>query len=232
MERVLIIDDDENLVELLQIALQAEGFEVLTAVDGQDGLRAAFDSHPDLILLDIMMPRMDGLETARRLEELCDTPIILLTALSATSDIVKGLEIGADDYVTKPFVMEELIARIRNSLRRKAAVASNARTGVLVLGNLTIDLVRHKVTAYGKPVNLTPTEFRLLSHLARHTGQVIPHQALLTEVWGAEYCDQIDYLHLYVRYLRQKIELDPAEPGIIKTERGVGYYLEEPRNKV
>ncbi len=228
MEKVLIIDDDENLVELLQVALKAEGFQVLTAGDGREGLRTAFDSRPDLILLDIMMPRMDGLETARRLQELCDIPIILLTALSTTADVVKGLEIGADDYVTKPFAMEELIARIRNTLRRRAAPASSSRTGMLVLGNLTIDTVRHKVTAYERPVNLTPTEFRLLSYLARHAGQVVPHQALLTEVWGPEYRDQFDYLHLYVRYLRQKIELDPAQPGIIKTERGVGYYLEEP----
>lgn len=228
MARVLIIDDDVNLVDLLQVALKADGFEVLTAKDGRDGLRAAFDSHPDLILLDIMMPRMDGLEAARRLQELCDIPIIFLTGLSSTTDVVKGLGIGADDYVTKPFVMEELLARIRNSLRRRAVPSPTVRTGVLVLGNLTIDLVRHKVTSYGKPVNLTPTEFRLLSLLARHVGQVVTHQALLTEVWGAEYCDQIDYLHLYVRYLRQKIELDPAQPGIIKTERGIGYYLEEP----
>ncbi len=229
MERVLIIDDDENLVELLQVALKAEGFGVLTAVDGRDGLHAAFDSHPDLILLDIMMPRMDGLEAARRLQELCDTPIILLSALSASSDIVKGLGIGADDYITKPFAMDELIARIRNCLRRRAAAACTERTGVWIVGNVTIDLVRHKVTAFGKPVNLTPTEFRLLSLLARHAGQVISHQTLLTEVWGAEYRDQIDYLHLYVRYLRQKIEPEPAQPGIIKTERGVGYYLEDPR---
>ncbi len=229
MERVLIIDDDEDLVEVLQIALKAEGFNVLTANDGREGLHAASDSHPDIILLDIMMPGMDGLETARRLQEVCDVPIILLTALSSSSDVVKGLGIGADDYVTKPFITEELIARIRNSLRRRTAAAdSSVRTGLLVVGHLTIDPVHRRVSAYGKPVNLTPTEFRLLSFLARHAGQIVPHQTLLTEVWGPEYRDQIEYLHLYVRYLRQKIELNPAQPGIIKTERGVGYYLEEP----
>jgi two-component system KDP operon response regulator KdpE len=137
------------------------------------------------------------------------------------------LALGADDYLTKPFGMLELVARIRTCLRHAAAMTRNHKPAVLVVGNLQIDLARHRVTVDGKLVELSPTEFQLLAYLAQHRGQVIDHRTLLREVWGPEYCDQIDYLHLYVRYLRKKIEADPAHPAIIKTERGVGYYVEE-----
>jgi two-component system, OmpR family, KDP operon response regulator KdpE len=226
-KKILIIDDDANLLKILDTALKQEGFEILTAADGQRGLRAAFSSHPDLIILDVMMPGMDGFEVCQRLLELTDLPVIMLTAVSATKDVVKGLSTGAADYITKPFKMDELIARVRAALRHKDSPGSASSAAVLAHGNLTIDFARHKVIVHGKPVDLTPTEFRLLSYLVRNRGRVTPHRTLLVEVWGPEYSNQIDYLHLYVRYLRQKIERDPAKPEIIKTERGVGYYLED-----
>lgn len=224
--KILVIDDDQALLEVLRIGLRAEGFDVTTAENGLEGLRAAFCTHPDLILLDIMMPGMDGFEVSHRLHELSDIPIIMLTALSRTSDIVKGLGTGADDYVPKPFAMAELVARVKNSLRRRTTTSYAEKPALLIRGNLTLDLVRRQVMIDGKAVNLTPTEFRLLSYLARNAGQAIPHRTLLTEVWGPEYCDQIDYLHLYIRYLRQKLERVPGQPERIKTERGVGYFLE------
>ncbi len=225
-EKILIIDDDAGLLKLAETALKKEGLQVITAASGPEGLRTAFNEHPDLVILDLMLPDMDGLEVCRRLKELSDIPIIMLTALSTESDIVRGLTTGADDYITKPFGIAELIARIQVALRRKSASNSSNRPAVLVRGPLTIDLARHKVTVDNKPVDLTPTEFRLLAHLARNGGRVIPHHSLLVEVWGPEYREQIDYLHLYIRYLRQKIERDPARPEIIKTERGVGYFLD------
>lgn len=223
-KKILVIDDDENLLKLIETALKREDWEVLTARDGAEGLRTAFSRQPDLIILDIMLPGMDGLETCRRLQELSSIPIIMLTALSSDTDVVKGLAVGADDYITKPFSLAELVARVRTCLRRSGG--GSAKSSVLVKGELTIDLARHKVSVKGKTIELTPTEFRLLSHLARNEGQVIPHRMLLEEVWGPEYSDQVDYLHLYIRYLRQKIEHDPSKPEIIKTERGVGYYLD------
>ncbi len=226
--KILIIDDDQALLRLLEVGLNAEGFEVIVARSGPEALRAAFCTHPDLIILDIMMPQMDGFEFCRRLHELSDIPIIMLTALSTSSDIVRGLAAGADDYVTKPFALSELIARVNTCLRRRAGASRAEKPAILVRGSLTVDLARHQVTVDGRTVNLTPTEFHLLSYLARNAGGVVPHRTLLVEVWGPEYCDQVDYLHLYVRYLRQKIEKDPSQPEIIKTERGVGYFLDEP----
>lgn len=226
LKKILVIDDDPALLKTVEIGLQHEEYKVLVAQDGREGLKAAFSTHPDLIILDLMLPEMDGLEVCRRLQELSDIPIIILTALSAESDVVKGLGVGADDYVTKPFRMAELVARIRNVLRRRAVASTALKAAVLVKGGLTIDLARHKVLVRGRPVDLTPTEFRLLSYLARNSGRVVNHRTLLLEVWGPEYCDQIDYLHLYIRYLRQKIEQNPGSPELLKTERGVGYYLE------
>ncbi|HEX9077669.1 MAG TPA: response regulator transcription factor [Anaerolineae bacterium] len=226
-EKILVIDDDDGLLKLAETALKKQDLRVLTAKSGREGLRVAFNEHPDLVLLDLMLPEMDGLEVCRRLKELSDIPIIMLTALSTESDIVKGLTTGADDYITKPFGIAELVARIQVALRRRNTSNASNRPAVLVRGPLTIDLARHKVMVNGKAVDLTPTEFHLLAHLAQNGGRVVPHRALLVEVWGPEYREQVDYLHLYIRYLRQKIECDPAHPEIIKTERGIGYYLNE-----
>lgn len=226
MKKILVIDDDRELLKLLELGLEGEGFEVLTAGDGAEGLRMAFRAHPDLVILDIMMPGMDGWETCQRLRELSDVPIIMLTAKARDVDVVKGLTIGADDYIVKPFGVAELVARVRSCLRRAESADSGAKSAILVSGDLMIDLARHRVTVRGELVDLTPTEFRLLSHLARNSTRVVPHRTLLREVWGPEYGDELDYLRLYVSYLRRKIEKDPANPEIIKTAWGVGYYLE------
>lgn len=227
-KKILIIDDDATVLKNVGTWLKKEGFEVLTATDGRKGLRTAFNTHPDLVVLDIVIPGMDGLDVCQRLLELTDLPIILLTGLAESADVVKGLSLGADDYITKPFDLAELTARVRTCLRRREFSGSTGNpVPVLSIGDLTVDFARHKVTLRGKRVDLTPTEFRLISLLARRPGHVIPHRNLLIEVWGPEYDKQIDYLHLYMSYLRQKIERNPSKPEIIKTERGVGYYLEE-----
>lgn len=224
-EKILVVDDDRDLLKLVADGLSQEGYHVLTATDAREALRIAYREHPDLIVLDIMLPGMDGIETCRRLRELTEVPIIMLTAMSREKDVVRGLSAGADDYVTKPFGMAELVARVRACLRRKAGDAGR-RSSVIVAGELVVDLARHRVTVRNEPVELTPTEFRLLAYLARHRGYVIHHERLLTEVWGPEYRDQLDYLRLYISYLRRKIEEDPSKPQLIKTERGVGYYLD------
>ncbi len=226
MSKILVVDDDESLLSVVESALKREGFDVITATDGSEGLRSAFQNHPDLVILDIMLPGMSGLETCRRLRELSDMPIIMLTAMSRESDIVRGLTLGADDYVTKPFSIDELIARVYACLRRGSRRNTAEKSSVITVGRLTVDFARRKVTIDGEQVELTPTEFQLLSYLVRNRGVVIPHQRLLKEIWGPEYADQLDYLRLYVRYLRRKIEKDPSKPEIIKTEWGVGYYLE------
>ncbi len=226
MARILVIDDDENSLKTVSAALKHEGYETLEARDGREGLKVAFNGHPDLVILDVMLPGIDGTEVCRRLQELADIPIIMLSALSSENDVVKGLVVGADDYITKPYSLAELSVRVRNVLRRHTAPSPQSKASVLTVGPLVIDLARHKVTAHSEPVDLTPTEFRLLSYLARNPGTVIPHRTLLHEVWGPEYGDQVDYLHLYIRYLRQRVERDPSKPEIIKTEWGVGYYVE------
>jgi DNA-binding response OmpR family regulator len=227
MNKVLVIDDDTDLLRLLRLGLEQEGYEVLTAVDGSQGLRTAFANHPDLIILDVMMPGMNGLETCQRLRELSDVPIIMLTAKASEGDVVKGLKLGADDYITKPFALAEVIARVQACLRRAESADSSIESAILASGVLTIDFARRKVSVRGTHVDLTPTEFRLLSYLARNRGRVVPHRTLLQEVWGPEYGDELDYLRLYVSYLRRKIESDPADPEIIKTAWGEGYFLEE-----
>ncbi len=226
-ERILVIDDDRQLLELIRVALEREEFVVLTCDNGVEGLKLAYKEHPDLVLLDLMLPQMDGMEICHRLQELSDIPIIILSAVTSKTDVVRGLTQGAKDYVTKPFHIPELVARIRIALRHTPQGRSERRSAVLLHGPLCVDLARRTVTAHGNPVSLTPTEFRLLVYLAQHAGQVIPHKTLLMEVWGPEYANQIEYLHLYMRYLRQKLERDPSNPQLIKTERGIGYYMEE-----
>jgi DNA-binding response OmpR family regulator len=227
MHKVLVIDDDTDLLKLLRLGLEQEGYAVLTAIDGSQGLRTAFGAHPDLIILDVMMPGMSGLETCQRLRELSEVPIIMLTAKASESDVVKGLRLGADDYITKPFSLAEVIARVQACLRRAESADSSVESEILASGVLTIDFARRKVSVRGTHVDLTPTEFRLLSYLARNRGRVVGHRTLLQEVWGPEYGDELDYLRLYVSYLRRKIEVDPANPEIIKTAWGEGYFLEE-----
>jgi two-component system KDP operon response regulator KdpE len=223
--RILVIDDDPELRELIKIQLETRQYHVIVAATGREGLRKAYQAHPDLILLDIMMPEMDGWDVCGRLRELSGVPIIMLTACTRHEDIVKGLQIGADDYLTKPFSGKELEARIKAVLRRVGTRENNGSvpSSFFTDGHLTIDFERRIATLDGKKLELSPTEYRLLLTLVRHEGRVLPHRYLLTEVWGADYADQVDYVKLYIRYLRKKIESDPAKPTYIQTEWGVGY---------
>ncbi|MGQ9848625.1 MAG: response regulator transcription factor [Aggregatilineaceae bacterium] len=221
-EKILVIDDEKMTVDLLSILLERRGFEVIKAYGAEEGLRAAYRTHPDLILLDIMMPDMDGWEVCRRLRELSDVPILFLTAIDDTRDRVRGLEMGADDYIIKPYDNDELVARIRAHLRRapKPAVAEEL---VFDGGNLRINFISREVWVHGKPVHLTPKEFNLLGVLARNAGRVMSRTELVKEAWGPEYGDAVESLKLYIHYLRQKIEPDPQQPIYILTSRGVGY---------
>ncbi|NLX10976.1 MAG: response regulator transcription factor [Chloroflexi bacterium] len=221
-DKILVIDDEEMTVQLITILLERRGYEVVKAYRAEDGLRKAYRTHPDLILLDIMMPDMDGWEVCRRLRELSDVPIIFLTAKDDVRDVVKGLEMGADDYVVKPYDNNELIARIKAQLRRapKPAVSEEL---VFDTGNFQINFISREVRVRGNQVHLTPKEFNLLGVLARNAGRVITRTELVKEAWGPEYGDAIDSLKLYIHYLRQKIEVDPQDPTYILTSRGVGY---------
>lgn len=224
-EKVLIIDDDPGLLTLLRMGLEREGYQVITAQGGQEGLRQAYEHRPDVILLDILMPEMDGWEVCQRLRYVCDTPILILTAVDERDGVIRGLSIGADDYVVKPCTFEELKARIRALLRRAVTTSGTMRQSVYDDGNLRIDFSEGTITRHGEPVPLTPTEARLLLYLASQQRRVISHKELLTHVWGPAYADAVGYLSVYIRYLRQKIEDDPANPRYIRTRWRVGYYF-------
>ncbi|MFQ5613416.1 MAG: response regulator transcription factor [Anaerolineae bacterium] len=224
MSRILLIDDDPSLHRLLGQYLDDAGFEVLHAESGQTGLKVLFDNRPDLILLDVMMPRMDGWETCRRIREMTQVPIIFLTAKGDEPDRLEGFRLGADDYVPKPFSFPELTARIQAVLRRTVQADSNASPGdVLVCGPFRLDRARHLVTLNGEPLNLTPTEYRLLEVLMSRPGVVFSQEQLVTAAWGPEYADDTGYIRRYVWHLRQKIEPDPEHPQHLITERGFGY---------
>lgn len=224
-KRILVVDDDHTLLELLKAHLQRHDYEVVVASDGAAALRMAYQSHPDLIILDIMMPEMSGIEVCKRLREMSNTPIIMLTALSQENYVIKALDAGADDYVRKPYTIGELLARIKVQFRTDKNIGSSEPPAQLVAGEVLIDLPKRKVSVRGIPVDLTPTEYDLLVFMARHHDEVLTHERLLCEGWGPEYVDQLDYLRLYIRYLRNKIEANPSQPEIIKTERGIGYYM-------
>jgi two-component system KDP operon response regulator KdpE len=223
--KVLFIDDDVQLSEMVDLVLTELGFQVELAYDGTTGLRKAYEVKPDIIVLDIMMPGMDGWQTCQRFREMTDVPIIMLTALGSQDNVIKGLNLGADDYLVKPVTAQELAARIRALLRRVSRTNGNGqkKQPVLTQDNLVIDLNKYEVTLDGERVDLSPTEFRLLAVLAKYKGRVLPHEFLLTEVWGAEYAGEIDYLRLYISYLRRKLERDPSNPTLIHNEWGIGY---------
>jgi two-component system KDP operon response regulator KdpE len=222
--KLLLIDDSQDIQKLVSMYLERDGYEVIQATNGKEGLRQLTKHQPDLILLDVMMPEIDGWEICRRIREVSSVPIIMLTAKSQEKDIVRGLEMGADDYVTKPFDPSELKARVRSLLRRTQEMVTQDRAPqVLQDGWLYVDLNRRVIKADNKPIELTPTEFRLLAALVRKLDCVIPHRQLLRQVWGPEYSDEVHYLKLYIRYLRQKLEKDPANPQYLLTEWGVGY---------
>ncbi len=225
--RILLIEDDVGLAEFIQYQLQREGYEVVVAYQGSEGLRQVAQSQPDLIILDIMMPEMDGWEVCQRLREVSNVPIIFTTALGAESDVVRGLEMGADDYLVKPFGPKELVARIQAVLRRhlqRQPVSSEYRNG-----RMTVDTHRREVRLDGELVVLTPMEFKLLICLIENEDKVLSHEYLLSQVWGNDYKAEKQYLKLYIWYLRQKLESDPSQPSLIVTERGVGYRLARSR---
>lgn len=221
--RILVIDDDPTLNSLIRQSFHAKGYEVITALNGMEGLKLAYRSHPDIILLDIMMPDLDGYETCRRLREISEVPVLMLTAMSSEEDMLRGFEAGADDYVKKPFSLRELEVRISAVMKR----SSNGDNGEVAYddGTLRIDLQRQHVYRDNQRVHVTPTEFRLLSCLIRHRGRVVSHEDLLREVWGDGYLDAIPSLSIYIRYLREKIEENPSEPHYIMTKWGVGYWF-------
>jgi DNA-binding response OmpR family regulator len=226
-DKILLVDDDPNLTKVVCLALTEAGYEVHIAANGVDGLHELYQWRPDLVMLDVMMPRMDGWETCRRIRELSAVPIVMLTAKSALPDEVKGLNIGADLYITKPFVIEVLIARIEALLRRSRLAMEQPRRQNIVCGELVIDEAKHEVVLAGRSIDLSPTEFKLLAALAQRAGEVVTHRELLAQVWGPEYVGEDLYLKLYIRYLRQKIEANPSNPTYILTRRGVGYCLSD-----
>ena len=226
--RVLIIDDDRSLVDLVTSALTQDQYDVISASDGQEGLRQMYQHHPSLILLDINMPTMDGWVVCERVREVSNIPIIMLTARGEPEEIVKGLDLGADDYILKPFEMHVLKARIRANLRRATTEPVEIRQEILYSDDyLTINLEQRRVLVQGEPVRLTPTEFNLLARLVDSAPRILSYRELLEHVWGFEYIDDIDYLRVYVWHLRRKIEPNPKEPIYIVNELGVGYRFEK-----
>jgi DNA-binding response OmpR family regulator len=224
---VLVVDDEPRLVDVVRMNLEVEGYRVLEAYDGYEALEKLKQDLPDLVVLDVMMPELDGFETLRRIREVSSVPVIMLTVRQEESDRIRGLEIGADDYLTKPFSPRELQTRIKALLRRTFMPSPARKTRIVVDKDLTIDFSKREVWVRGEKVTLRPTEYRLLYHLVNNAGRLMTHDTLLSKVWGHEYRDESQYLRLYITYLRQKLERDPAHPKYILTERGVGYRFRE-----
>ena len=224
---VLVVDDEPRLVDVVRMNLEMEGYRVLGAFDGAEALEKLKQDLPDLVVLDVMMPEMDGFETLRRIREVSNLPVIMLTVRSEPADRIKGLEIGADDYLSKPFDPRELQSRIKALLRRTFAPSPARKTKIVVDRDLVIDFNKREVWVRGEKVTLRPTEYRLLYHLVNNAGRLMTHDTLLSKVWGHEYRDESQYVRLYITYLRQKLERDPAHPKYILTERGVGYRFRE-----
>lgn len=228
---ILVVDDESRMRRFVRMNLEAEGFDVIEAEDAERALLKVRDEMPDLVLLDVAMPGMDGFEALRRIREMSDVPVIMLTVKDEEGDKIRGLDLGADDYVTKPFSPRELASRIRAVLRRVASQEEEEPEVIHVDDRLTIDLSRREVWVNGKQVKLRPTEYRLLYHLVKNAGWIMTHEQLLTKVWGPEYRDESHLLRLYITYLRKKIEPDPAHPRYILTERGVGYRFVDYKRK-
>jgi DNA-binding response OmpR family regulator len=220
---VLAVDDEAGILRLIKLELTTQGFRVVTAESGEEALRTAEEQRPDIALLDIVMPEMTGLEVMRKLRERTTIPVILLTAKGSDADKVRGLEMGADDYIAKPFSPEELSARVRSVLRR--TVGSSSTENVVHVDNIEIDLNRRLVKRDGELVVLTRTEWMLLQHLAANAGKIMLNTELLSKVWGPEYRDDLQYLRVWVSRLRRKLETDPSKPQLIKTFQGIGYML-------
>jgi len=229
--KILVVDDEERMVRFIRLNLEHDGFRVSEAFNGMQAINKVRNSMPDLILLDVMMPDIDGFEVLKIIREASAVPVIMLTAKSEEDDRVRGLELGADDYITKPFSPRELVSRVRAVLRRTESASSAAHGLIEVDDRLKIDFDRREVWVDGKLVNLRPTEYRLLYHLVQNAGWVITHDQILAKVWGYEYQDEPHYVRLYINYLRKKLEEDPTNPKYILTERGVGYRFLDFRRK-
>ena len=225
---VLVVDDEKSLRDFVRRNLEVRGYQVMTESDGIEGLRTFHNHNVDLVILDLMMPRMDGLETTSRIRQSSIVPIIILTALDGEGEKIRAFDLGADDYLTKPFGVGELLARVRAVLRRSKWAESPTRQGRLIHGEIKVNLERHEVQVRGKIVKCTPTEFNLLVYLMEHSGVVLPHKAILQNVWGPEYGEETEYLRVYIGHLRQKVERDPTTPVYLLTERGIGYRFEHP----
>ena len=221
--RILLVDDEPRIRDSVRMNLELEGFDIFEADNGQEALDKVRLAMPDLVVLDVMMPEMDGFEALRELRRFSTVPVIMLTVKADERDVARGLELGADDYVAKPFSQVVLTARIKAVLRRAELPPPAPRQSITVDDRLIIDFERREVTVDGQKVQLRPTEYRLLYHLASNPGAVLSHETLLSRVWGPEYRDASHYLRLYINYLRQKLEQDPSSPRYILTERGVGY---------
>ncbi|MBI3974615.1 MAG: response regulator transcription factor [Chloroflexi bacterium] len=223
--RILVVDDARSIHQLLSVGLGEAGFEVVCAADGPEGLAKFLEQRPDAAIVDVLMPRMDGYELCRRLREISDAPIIMLSALRNEAEIVRGLEAGADDYVTKPFSVTELAARLRAHLRRQRRADAPQRHLAFDGGRLTIDLDSLRVVRDGNDVPLSATEFRLFEYLAANAGRVVPHRELVSHLWGKDGDRLAPYLKIYVRRLRQKVEPDPAQPRYVLSRHGTGYFF-------
>ncbi|MHC0039351.1 response regulator YycF [Pseudoneobacillus sp. C159] len=235
MKKILVVDDEKPIADILQFNLKKEGYEVVCAYDGNEALRKVEEFHPDLILLDIMLPQRDGMEVCREVRKKYEIPIIMLTAKDSEIDKVLGLELGADDYVTKPFSTRELIARVKANLRRHQQVLNvldtEEETNEIAIGSLIIHPDAYVVSKRGETIELTHREFELLHYLAKHIGQVMTREHLLQTVWGYDYYGDVRTVDVTVRRLREKIEDSPSHPTWIVTRRGVGYYLRNPEQE-
>ncbi|HEV8202833.1 MAG TPA: response regulator transcription factor [Pyrinomonadaceae bacterium] len=228
LPRILVVDDEPQLTRVLRTGLKSRGYDVRAAADGLAGFEAFNDWHPDLVITDLAMPNVDGLELCRRLRAVSQVPIIVLSAKGEEKTKVEALDLGADDFVTKPFGIDELLARIRASLRRaKAPQMNEATSTILDSGDFHVDLESREITVRGKPIHLTPKEFDLLVYFIKHSGKVLTHRTLLAALWGGNYVEQNEYLRVFVGNLRKKIEPDAASPRYILTEPWIGYRFHE-----
>jgi len=221
--RILVVDDEDRMVRFIRLNLEHDGFRVTEAYRGTQALDKLRLVMPDLVILDVMMPDMDGFDVLKTIREFSGVPVIMLTAKGEEDDRVRGLELGADDYVTKPFSPRELVSRVRAVLRRAESATLSTHGPIEIDEHLKLDFDRHEIWVDGKLVSLRPTEYRLLHYLVQNAGWVVTHDQILTNVWGYEYRDQPHYVRLYINYLREKLEKDPVNPQYILTERGTGY---------
>jgi len=222
-KKILVVDDEERMARFIRLNLEHDGFLVIEVYKGMQAVQALRDQMPDVVLLDVMLPDIDGFEVLQLIREVSAVPVIMLTAKGEEDDRVKGLELGADDYITKPFSPRELVSRVKAVLRRTEAPGGGAKELIEVDEHLKLDFGRREVWLDGELIKLRPTEYRLLYHLVQNAGWVLTYDQILSKVWGYEYRDEPHYVRLYVNYLRQKLEKDPANPIYILTERGVGY---------